>query len=157
MEPSDLAEIEEIKQLKARYFRLMDTKKWSEWAELLTERCVLEYGPDLRVEGRDAIVEFVRGALNDATSVHLGYMPEIELTGPTAARGIWAMSDVVEWTDERRAASLRGFGHYEDEYVKEDGRWRIDRFGITRLRVDPFEPSSAGRGGMDASPEKKKA
>ena len=140
MQPADLAEIEEIKQLKARYFRLMDTKQWSEWGENLTEDCVLEYtgGPDIRMEGRDAVVEFVSNALDGAVSVHQGHMPEIELTGPTTARGTWAMSDVVEWSGERQPNSLRGFGHYEDEYAKEDGTWRIKRMRITRLRVDPL-------------------
>ncbi|MGH2821337.1 MAG: nuclear transport factor 2 family protein [Actinomycetota bacterium] len=141
MKPSELADIEEIKQLKARYFRLMDRKQWSEWREVLTEDCVLEYlgAPDIRMEGRDAVVEFVSRALDGSVSVHQGHMPEIELIGPTTARGIWAMSDVVEWTGDRRANSLRGFGHYEDEYVKGDGAWRIRRMRITRLRVDPLD------------------
>jgi hypothetical protein len=153
MEPADLVEIEQIRQLKARYFRLMDTKRWSEWAEQLAEDCVLEYvgGPELRLEGRDAVVDFVRGALDPAVSVHQGHMPEIELTGPTTARGTWAMSDVVVWTGDMAPNSLRGFGHYEDEYVKEDGTWRVRRMRITRLRVDPFDPP---RGGMSGSPEK---
>jgi hypothetical protein len=150
MEPSDLAEIEEIKQLKARYFRLMDTKHWSEWRELLTDDCVMRYGEDLTIEGGDAILEFVRGALDDAVSVHQGHMPEIELTGPATARGVWALSDVVEWTGDMRRNSLTGAGHYEDEYAKEDGRWRIRSFGITRLRVDPMFPEE----GIDASPAK---
>ena len=154
MEPSELAEIEEIKQLKARYFRLMDTKQWAAWGEQLTDDCVLEYAdrPPIRVEGREAVVDFVRGALDEAVSVHQGLMPEIELTGPTTARGFWAMADVVEWTGDRRGNSLQGFGHYEDEYAKEDGRWRVRRMRITRLRVDPFEPGTWG--GIGASPEK---
>ena len=142
MEPSELADIEAIKQLKARYFRLMDTKRWAEWRETLTDDCVLEYAdiPDLRVEGGDAVVEFVRRSLGEAVSVHQGLMPEIELTGPTTARGYWAMSDVVEWSGAMRVNSLRGYGHYEDEYVKEDGQWRIRRYRITRLRVEPLFP-----------------
>ncbi|MGH2662478.1 MAG: nuclear transport factor 2 family protein [Actinomycetota bacterium] len=141
MRPSDLAEIEEIKQLKARYFRLMDTKQWSEWSENLTADCVLEYtgGPDIRMEGRDAVVAFVSGALGESVSVHQGHMPEIEITGSGTARGTWAMSDVVEWTGDLKANSLRGYGHYEDEYVKENGTWRIRRMRITRLRVDPLD------------------
>src|SRR5262245_37696101 len=34
---AELVEIEEIKQLKARYFRLMDEKRWDEWAEVFAE------------------------------------------------------------------------------------------------------------------------
>ena len=31
MNSEDLVEIEHIRQLKARYFRLMDQKRWNEW------------------------------------------------------------------------------------------------------------------------------
>lgn len=40
-----LIEIEEIKQLKARYFRLIDLGKWDEFAELLTEDCEQSWQP----------------------------------------------------------------------------------------------------------------
>ncbi len=39
-----LWDIEQIKQLKARYFRLMDTKDWAAWRELFTDDC-LHYLP----------------------------------------------------------------------------------------------------------------
>jgi hypothetical protein len=43
-EASNLAEklwdIEQIKQLKARYFRLMDTKDWVAWRDLFTDDCL---------------------------------------------------------------------------------------------------------------------
>ena len=34
-----LWDIEQIKQLKARYFRLLDTKDWDAFAELFTDDC----------------------------------------------------------------------------------------------------------------------
>jgi hypothetical protein len=39
------ADIEGIRRLKARYFRLMDTKQWDEWAELFVDEARLRYGP----------------------------------------------------------------------------------------------------------------
>jgi hypothetical protein len=67
-------------------------------------------------------------------------MPEIEVSGPETARGTWAMSDYVEWPSRDGArVGLRGYGHYIEEYVKEaDGRWRIIRSRLARLRVDPL-------------------
>ena len=56
-------------------------------------------GTDVR--GRDAIVRGVQKALEGTRTVHHGHMPEIEITGPTTARGIWAMYDYVSWGDER--------------------------------------------------------
>ncbi|MCX2983179.1 hypothetical protein EYC98_20145 [Halieaceae bacterium IMCC14734] len=37
MELAQLAEIEAIKALKARYFRTPDTKQWQAWGECFTE------------------------------------------------------------------------------------------------------------------------
>ena len=45
MELTDLLEIEQIKQLKARYFRLMDQKRWDEFAQLFTEDCEQSWQP----------------------------------------------------------------------------------------------------------------
>src|SRR5712692_5475725 len=37
MKRHTIEEIEQIKQVKARYFRLMGQKRWDEWKELFTE------------------------------------------------------------------------------------------------------------------------
>jgi SnoaL-like protein len=38
MNAQGLGEIERIKQLKARYFRLLDEKRWQEWARIRERR-----------------------------------------------------------------------------------------------------------------------
>lgn len=134
MTPEQLVEVERIKQLKARYFRLMDTRQWDAWAEVFTEDASLRWGPgegDVS-EGRQAIVKGVRSVLRDATTCHHGHMPEIEITGETSARGIWAMYDYVETP----RFVLHGYGHYEEEYRLVDGDWHIHRLVLTRLRED---------------------
>src|SRR5229473_1028477 len=59
----------------------------------------------------DAFVARVSTNLANVLSVHHGHMPEIELTGPTTARGVWAMFDWLdhqnEWNHVRQ-----GYGHY---------------------------------------------
>ena len=37
MDPSRLVDLEEIKRLKARYFRTLDTKQWKEFGDVFTE------------------------------------------------------------------------------------------------------------------------
>ena len=130
-------DIEAIRQLKARYFRFLDTKDWDGWGTVFATDAVLEVPEaDVVENGRDAIVTAVSGALEGATTVHHGHMPEIELTGPDTATGIWAMEDYVEWTEA--GAGLRGYGHYHEDYVREDGEWRIAKSRLVRLRVDPL-------------------
>jgi hypothetical protein len=135
----ELAAIEEIKQLKARYFRLMDTKKWTEWANVFTAdlSAWIEDIPDVKYAGRDEFVSAVSSMLADATTTHHGHMPEIEITAPDTARGIWAMSDHVKVASPNRTLELNGYGHYHEEYRKEpDGQWRISSLRLHRLRVD---------------------
>jgi uncharacterized protein (TIGR02246 family) len=136
-----LVDIEEIKQLKARYFRSLDTQDWDGFGQVFARAAVLEVPEvDLSHRGRDAIVAFVSGALAGARTVHQGHMPEIELTGDDQARGIWAMFDYVEWPapDGAERVGLQGYGHYFEEYVREDGQWRISRSRLERLRIDPL-------------------
>lgn len=136
-----LYDIEQIKQLKARYFRLMDTKRWDEWGELFTPGCVMEVPEASMVsDGRDEIVRAVSGALEGVRTVHHGHMPEIELTGPDTARGVWAMYDFIEWpASDGGRLGLTGYGHYHEEYAREDGQWRIARIRLERIRVDPLQ------------------
>jgi hypothetical protein len=137
--------IEEIKQLKARYFRCMDTKDWAGFEKVFSADAVMDMRGEMRdgttegdglVEGAPAIAQFVRGAVDAVTTVHHGHMPEIELTGPDTARGVWAMEDMLRWPPGGPIAELHGYGHYHEEYTRVDGEWRIAHIKLTRLRVD---------------------
>jgi uncharacterized protein (TIGR02246 family) len=137
-----LLDIEEIKQLKARYFRTLDHKDWDGFASVFAADAVLEVPEaNLLERGRVAIVDAVRTPLRGTRTVHHGHMPEIEVIGPDSARGTWAMFDYVEWDrpDGGGRAGLKGYGHYVEEYVREGGEWRIARCHLARLRVDALE------------------
>jgi hypothetical protein len=138
--PEDLVEIELIKQLKARYFRLMDQGRWDEFAALFTDDCEQSWQSAPGVvaaggRGRDGVVAFIRDSLAGMRSVHHGHMPEIELHGPARATGIWALHDVCTAKGE---TVFDGAGYYRDEYVKQDGRWLIRS---THLEAAPFDRS----------------
>ena len=143
MTPQDLIEIERIKQLKARYFRLMDTGRWDEFEALFSEDCEQRWqsAPGETAEGgrgRADVARFIRESLAGMRSTHHGHMPEIEITSPTTATGIWALHDVC--TADGRIV-FDGAGYYYDEYVKEGGAWLIRS---TRLEAAPFDRSQGG-------------
>jgi uncharacterized protein (TIGR02246 family) len=128
-------DIEAIKQAKARYFRTMDTKDWAGMRRVFADDVVVdttESGGNV-VSGADAFLSFLRETLADVVTVHHGHMPEIELTSPTTASGVWAMEDMLRWPDGNE---LHGYGHYHETYEKVDGAWRIKTTRLTRLRMD---------------------
>lgn len=141
MKPEDWADVEAIKQLKARYFRLLDTAQWDDWAQVFSEDASLQWGPqpDQVMHGREAIKRGVSGSLRGATTVHHGHMPEIQLEGAERARGIWSMFDRVDHPDYL----LVGFGHYHEEYRRIDGQWQIHHLVLTRLHETRTPKSAA--------------
>ena len=128
-------DIEAIRQLKARYFRLMDTKDWDALAQVFTEDVTI----DVSGEGGGVThtvaeyIPFLRANIAEVITVHHGHMPEIELTSATTARGIWALEDQLWWPHGGPLKHMHGFGHYHETYEKTDDAWRIKTMTITRL------------------------
>jgi len=83
-------------------------------------------------EGRDAILDFLRGALGSkrVISMHHGHHPEIEFTGEGSAVGTWYLEDKVIFLDAKTV--LRGAAFYRDEYARVDGQWKIRSTGYER-------------------------
>jgi len=128
-------DIEAIKQLKARYFRTMDTKDWAGMRQVFTDDVTMdtsEAGGGV-VTGADEFMSFLEPTLADAVTVHHGHMPEISLTSETTATGIWALQDLIRFPD---GTCMAGYGHYHETYEKRDGEWLIATSKLTRLRVD---------------------
>ena len=130
-----LVAIEEIRQLKARYFRYVDTKDWAGFAGLFTDDLVIDFEESTsRPLTRDQFVASAARHFAGAVSVHHGHVPEIELVDARHARGIWPMFDLVETPPESPYESHTGWGHYTEEYRKVDGRWLISRTRLSRVK-----------------------
>lgn len=137
-----LLAIEEIKQLKARYFYGLDHKDWEMWRdEVWAPDARLEVPEkDYNVSPRDELIAWVKKQTADQVSVHHGHTPIIELTSDTTAKGIWAMEDRIyrsrEFPLNGDTSQVLGFGHYHETYVKLDCGWRIRTTCLTRLRAE---------------------
>jgi hypothetical protein len=142
--PAELCEIEEIKQLKARYFRFVDTKQWDKLYEVFTEDAIFEGFGETTMIGAKRFITRIKGRLDTARVIHHGHSPEIRLLSADTARGIWAQFDFIEFAEPTSNMPLPdqrgrcGFGHYEDEYRRVDGAWRISFMRSLRLRIDPL-------------------
>ena len=143
MNPDQLLEIEAIKRLKYRYVRCLDQKLWDELEGCFTPDAMASYGGGAyEFEGRDAILAFLRDSMGAESflSSHRVHHPEIDLTSPTTARGVWALDDVVILTELN--VTVRGAAFYTDDYVKADGRWLILSTGYKRT-FEEIQPRSA--------------
>jgi hypothetical protein len=142
-----LEAIEEIRSLKARYFRFLDCKLWDELASVFTaDMQVITPKGKVWMSGGANYAASLRYGLESAISCHQGFTGEIELIDAENAKGIWAMQDVIEWPDRHPREgwkSILGRGHYHEDYRKEGGRWRIARLTLTRLRLDIVWPDGA--------------
>ena len=137
-----LTDLEDIRQLKSRYFRLMDTQQWVLWTDCFTSdiSAVYEGCPrpskdlplNITCEGRDALISGVSILMEGAKSMHQGFMPEIELLDANNAKAIWAMFDYVRLP----TCHFKGWGHYHEDYVKEAGAWKIKKIHLTRLHTE---------------------
>jgi hypothetical protein len=151
-----LVAIEEIKQLKARYFRLMDTRDFDAMAFVFcrdarfdcTEGSVVTsvggasrgaVGPI--TQGRANIISWIRSSFANATSVHHGHCHEVTIDSATEAHGIVAMEDYIRDLS-RETLLLHAAGHYHERYRHEDGEWRIAQTKLTRLFSDSMGNAS---------------
>lgn len=142
---------EDIKQLKARYFRFLDTKDWAGLGTIFCDDASFDARASLSIDGQGEsgraaesndwvyhggaeIVAFIRGAVGDSRTVHHGHCHEIDLLSVNEASGVIAMEDQI-WDATGTTLTLHGCGHYHETYRRVDGRWRIHTSRITRLQV----------------------
>ena len=116
-----IEDVEAIKKVKIKYWNSLDDKRWDDLADCFTEDFVYESLARGKVEGRDKFMELVTKGLEHAVTVHQGHNPDIELTTDTTARARWAINYYEKYPDR----FVRGYGYYEDQYVKHNGNWKI--------------------------------
>jgi hypothetical protein len=145
--------VEEIKLLKARYFRFLDTKDYDGLDTIFTDDAVIDVrgsttaSNDTKpsVGGLDdglmtglGLKKFFRSSIADLVTVHHGHMPEITLLSERTATGIWAMEDRIWFKPGSPSRVMHGWGHYHEAYVRTERTWRISAMRISRIRTELF-------------------
>ena len=158
-----LMAIEEIKQLRARYFQCVDCKDWNGFLQVFAPDVEFDhvnsfravdpvsgasriYGrPELlagidtrgwKMKGRDQIIANGAAQFADVSTVHQGFNPQISIHSGDEASGIWAMQDILRFPPPGPIQEIRGYGHYHETYRRIDGRWVIQTTTLKRLRID---------------------
>ncbi|MFA1558936.1 nuclear transport factor 2 family protein [Actinomadura chokoriensis] len=166
MPSPDLAEriarleaIEDIKALKHRYLRACDAKDPGEFrACFIASGASIDYGRLGSFDDADGIARvFERIALqqvdgkNVILDMHHAMHPDITVHSATGASGRWTLKfRQVNLLDGTETVTT---GEYDDEYVIEDGRWKMSKchfnryWSITRPIGDDCRVDQAGAGG----------
>ena len=148
--PDALAAIEAIRQVKAKYWRGVDTRDDDLVRSILSADCELDYmgcctDPVTGVDHMPAMNMVLRGRDNWSTgsldgpapvTVHQGHQSEIDVVSDSEATGIWYFTDRFYMPAGSPFARLTGHGRYHDRYVVEDGAWKLSATRIERYHVE---------------------
>lgn len=142
-----LEAIEEIKQLRARYWRIYDNHIMGEIGELFAEDAWFDSGeamfdpvdgymnnvqPAPVAHSREEIVKYLEKSMSSGVqSAHMGHTAEVEILSETTAKAIHPFNDRLR----KPGFAFTGYGYYYDTYEKIDGQWKIKTSTIKRLRV----------------------
>ncbi len=139
-EPARVDDLEEIKRLKARYCRYLDTKQWAALRALFADDAVFDgFRSAPTGSGPDQFVAGGSSRLADAITVHQCHLPDIVFLDEDTARGTWAMHDYLEWPDRPGPdRGYYGYGYYEEEYRRVDGVWKMAVLRLRRQRAVPL-------------------
>lgn len=122
-------DVRAIEQLKYRYLRSLDLKRWEEFADCFVPEATAAYA-GLDFADRDALVAYMRENLGAGViTMHQVHHPEIELDGDTAT-GRWYLEDRVIVSDFDFV--LEGAAFYADRFTRTATGWRIVHTGYER-------------------------
>jgi hypothetical protein len=127
-----LSTLEAIRQLKARYSYLLDTKQWAAWGQLFTDDFQWATEGGMSMTGRDAFVAMVESQIGTVPTVHQFHAPVLEILSPTTASGLWPMFDYVGFPE----SPIQGYGYYHETYRLTGDSWQISTQFLSRLRTD---------------------
>jgi hypothetical protein len=145
-----LAATDELRQLKAKYFRGVDGCDGDLVKSILAEDCVLDYIgcctdpatakdfiPQMNVvlKGRESWRADGMSSLG-IVSVHQGHNFDVKFTSGTEAAGIWSMTDRLWFPPGGAFELMTGYGHYHETYERFADGWKIKTTRITRIRVE---------------------
>lgn len=140
-----LSDMEDIRTLKHRYYRAIDTADMDLLANLFTDDVTVDYrggGYRVSLSGRENMLEFLANSFNSGSvAMHHGHMPEITLTGDDTATGIWYLEDIFISLEAK--SHTIGTAIYKDQYRRENGVWKIARTEYDRVieLVWPLDPA----------------
>jgi hypothetical protein len=141
---SRIEDVKHIKRLQRAYGYYVDEALWDEVADLFATNGTIEIGLDGIYVGKERVREYLyalnggkaglsEGQLNE----HFQLMPVVTVAPDgTTAKARWRALILVGRLGE---SAIWGEGPYENEYVKEDGVWKLKKVHWYQSVVVPYE------------------
>ena len=137
----DSSDIKRLQRIFGYYF---DRGLWNEIADLFSENATLEYARDGIYKGKGKIREYFYalggnkpGLRDGQLNEHFQLMPVITLSDDgLTAKGRWRDLSLQGQYGE---SAFWGEGPYENEYVKENGVWKISKLCWYQTVLVPYE------------------
>jgi hypothetical protein len=129
-----LLAIEDIKLLRAKYCRSIDSHTFDRLREVLTEDFLLDMSPTGRVLGTEVMPiagrETVIGMMHQAFAplrmlLHIVTIPEIEFQDAAHATGVWRQETFIKENRPELPGLGLAYATVFDTYRKEAEGWRI--------------------------------
>lgn len=138
-----LEDAQSIERLQHAYGYYIDRGFWNEAADLFAEDGTIENGLDGVYAGRDRVRAYLfehgggqDGLSNGQLHEHMQLMPVVTIGRDGAtARGRWRALILLGKLGEQ---AVWGEGPYENDYVKEDGIWKIQTLHWYQSMVVPY-------------------
>lgn len=123
-----LSDIEAIRQLRYRYWHAIRDGDLEGVFRLFASNPWADFGFGQPAEGKEAVVKLydaLIGSCKPGGQYPRGFIPEIEITGEDSAKAVWLVEAPFLDREKNRVGNFGGL--YDEEYVREDGEWKISR------------------------------
>lgn len=155
-----LKDIEEIRELKSRYFRALDTKDWDALEATLHPDIETAYSNGKLVfHGPKEVTAYFNESMpKTEITLHQGHNPVITIDSETTATGKWYLQDLLIFAEGNpyEGLQIEGSAIYTDKYEKVDGKWLIKETGYLRVYEESFQRDKTHRIRINMFKPKKK-
>ena len=139
-------DINEIEILQRSYGYYVDKMLWEHVLDLFSDDATMEIGPSGVYVGKDSIRNYLyslsdgeHGPLEGVLFNHMQLQPVLTLADDgLSAQGRWRAL-ILTGTHGAGSGGNWGEGPYENEYVKEDGVWKISKLHWFATFIAPYE------------------
>lgn len=139
-------DINKIENLQGSYGYYTDKMLWDEVLDLFTDGATLEIGPSGVYVGKDSIRRYLyslsggqQGPLEGVLNDHFQLQPIVTIAPDgQSAKARWRLF-LMTGVSGSGSGGNWGEGTYENEYVKQDGVWKISQLHWYATFVAPYE------------------